>query len=34
MIRKILFTGVAIAAAYVLVSSLPDVARYIKMREM
>jgi hypothetical protein len=34
MIRKIFFTGVAIAAAYVLVSTLPDVARYIKMREM
>jgi len=34
MIRKILFTGAAIAAAYVLVSTLPDLARYMKMREM
>jgi hypothetical protein len=34
MIRKLLFTGVTLAAAYVVVTSLPDVARYLKMREM
>jgi hypothetical protein len=34
MIRKLLFTGVALAAAFVVVSSLPDVARYLKMRQM
>lgn len=34
MIRKVLLTGVAVAAAYVLVISLPDVARYLKIRQM
>jgi hypothetical protein len=34
MIRKLLFTGLALAAAYVVVNSMSDVARYLKMREM
>jgi hypothetical protein len=34
MIRKLLVTSAALAAAYVLVLTLPDVARYIKMRQM
>lgn len=34
MIRKLLLTGLTLAAAYVVVASLPDLARYLKMREM
>ncbi len=34
MIKKLLFSGVALAAAYVMVTSMPDVARYLKMRQM
>jgi hypothetical protein len=34
MIRKLLVSGAALAAAYLLVSSLPDIARYLKMRQM
>jgi hypothetical protein len=34
MIRKLLLTGLALAAAYVVVNSMSDVARYLKMREM
>jgi hypothetical protein len=34
MIRKVLFTGLALAAAYTVVMSLPDIARYLKMRQM
>jgi hypothetical protein len=30
----ILVTGAVLAAAYVVVSALPDVVRYIKIREM
>ena len=31
---KFLLTVVTLAAAYIVVTSLPDVARYMKMREM
>jgi hypothetical protein len=34
MIRKLLLTGLTLAAVYVFMASLPDVARYLKMREM
>jgi hypothetical protein len=34
MIKKILLTGVALAAAILVVSSMPDLARYVKMRQM
>jgi len=34
MLSRILGTAVALAAAIILVKSLPDVARYIKLREM
>jgi hypothetical protein len=34
MIRRLLFTALLAAAATVVVKSLPDVARYLKMREM
>ena len=34
MIRRFLFTTVILGAAYVVVSSLPDVARYLKLRDM
>lgn len=34
MIRKLLFTGVTLALAYVVVSSLPDLKRYLQLREM
>jgi uncharacterized protein DUF6893 len=34
MIRKILVTGAALAAAYVVVSALPDLARYLRIRQM
>jgi hypothetical protein len=34
MIRGILVTAVLIGAAYLVVNSLPDVARYLKMRDM
>jgi hypothetical protein len=34
MIRKLLVTGLTLAAVYVFMSALPDVARYLKMREM
>ena len=32
--RKILLAGALIAAAVVVVSALPDIARYVKIREM
>lgn len=34
MIRKVLFTGLALAAAYAVVISLPDIARYLKIRQL
>jgi len=34
MIRKLLITALTLAAAYVFVASLPDIQRYLKMREM
>ncbi len=34
MMRKLLFSGLALAAAFVVVSSLPDLARYLKLRDM
>ena len=34
MIRKMLLTGLALAAAAIVVSSIPDLARYIKIRSM
>jgi hypothetical protein len=34
MIRRFVTTAVLIGAAYVVVTSLPDLARYLKMREM
>lgn len=34
MIRKLLLTGAALAAAYLVVTSLPDVKRYLKLRAM
>lgn len=34
MLSRVLGTVVALAAAVILVKSLPDVARYLKMREM
>lgn len=34
MIRKLVIAGAALAAAYVLVSSLPDLKRYIKISRM
>jgi hypothetical protein len=34
MIKKIFFTGVVLAVAYVVVASIPDVARYLKMGQM
>jgi hypothetical protein len=34
MIRKVLLTGVTLAAAYLVVTALPDIARYIKMKQM
>ena len=32
--RKLLLTGLALAAAYVVVNSIPDIARYLKIRQM
>ncbi len=32
--KRIVGTLVVLAIAYVVVSSLPDIARYVKMREM
>jgi hypothetical protein len=34
MIRRFVTTAVLIGAAYVVVTSLPDLARYLKMREL
>jgi Family of unknown function (DUF6893) len=34
MLSRIFGTVVALAAAVILVKSLPDVARYLKLREM
>lgn len=34
MLKKLMVTGFMLAAAYVVVNSLPDVARYLKMRNM
>ena len=34
MIGRLLGTVLAIGVAYVVVTSLPDIARYIKIREM
>jgi hypothetical protein len=34
MIARLLGTVLAIGVAYVVVTSLPDIARYIKIREM
>lgn len=32
--RSLFWAGLAVAVAYMVVSSLPDVARYVKLREM
>ena len=34
MIGRLLGTALAIGVVYVVVTSLPDIARYIKIREM
>ena len=34
MIGRLLGTVLAIGVAYIVVTSLPDIARYIKIREM
>jgi len=34
MLKKLMVTGLMLAAAYLVVNSLPDVARYLKMRNM
>jgi hypothetical protein len=34
MARRILFTGLAILAAFVAIVSLPDLKRYLKIRAM
>jgi hypothetical protein len=34
MVKKIVLTGLTLAAAYVVVSTLPDVVRYFKIRAM
>jgi hypothetical protein len=34
MLKKIFVTGLMLAAAYVVVNGLPDLARYLKMRDM
>jgi hypothetical protein len=34
MIRRFFTTAVLIGAAYVVVTGLPDLARYLKMREL
>jgi hypothetical protein len=34
MIRKLLFSGLAVAAAAVVMTSLPDIARYLKLKNM
>jgi hypothetical protein len=34
MLKKLIVTGMVLAAAYVVMNSLPDLARYLKMREM
>ena len=34
MIRRFLFTGIVLGAAWMVVTSLPDVARYLKLRDM
>jgi len=34
MIGRLLGTALVIGVAYVVVTSLPDIARYIKIREM
>ena len=33
-LKKILMTGLGLATAYVVVRSIPDLARYIKLRSM
>jgi hypothetical protein len=32
--KRLLATVVVLAVAYIVASSLPDIARYVKMREM
>ena len=34
MLKKILFAGFALAAAYMVFHSIPDLARYLKLRDM
>jgi hypothetical protein len=34
MIRNLLFTAIVLGTAVVVMSALPDLARYLKMREM
>ena len=34
MLKKMLATALILGVAYVVVSSLPDVARYLQIREM
>ena len=34
MIRRMLATALVLGVAYVVVTSIPDIARYMKIREM
>jgi len=34
MLQRLLTTALLVGAAYVMVTSLPDIARYLKIREM
>jgi hypothetical protein len=34
MLKSIVVTGLVLAAAYVVVNSLPDLRRYLKIRDM
>ena len=34
MLRKMLWAGLTLAAVYVVVNSIPDIARYMKIRRM
>jgi hypothetical protein len=34
MIRKLILTAVAVGAAVIVINSIPDLARYLKIRSM
>ncbi len=34
MLKRMIATGLVLAAAYVVLNALPDVKRYLKMRDM